>query len=94
MQNESVDDVVAGLSREGRGELARRISDELIGRNVVQGRWAFQVVEEFDDCYYATFRDLERAVRDETMEGRRHVLEAELKQARRTRDRAGHDPTP
>ena len=91
-----LDEVVAGLAEAGHPELADRVRDELIGLNVLAGRWTFQVVEEFDDGYYATFRELERLVRDETMAGRRHVFEAELKQRRRTRGRpAGHPgPTP
>jgi hypothetical protein len=39
------------------------------------------MVEEFDDGYYATFRALAAAVRDEPMLGRRHVLEAESSSA-------------
>lgn len=89
-----LDDVVDGLAATGHPGLADRVSEELIGRNVLQGRWTFQLVEEFDDGYYATFRELERAVRADTMGGRRHVLEAELKQRRRTRGRAGQEATP
>ena len=89
-----LDDVVAGLTGAGHRELADRVGDELIGLNVLPGRWTFQVVEEFDAGYYATFRELERAVREATAGGRRHVFEAELKQRRRTRGRAGHEATP
>jgi hypothetical protein len=89
-----LDDVVDGLRAAGAGELADRVSEELIGLNVLPGRWTFQVVEEFDAGYYATFRGLEQDVRDETMAGRRHVLEAELKQRRRTAGRSGHEATP
>ena len=78
-----LDDVVGGLRDQGHPELAERIGKELIGRNVLEGRWTFQVVEEFEDGYYAAWRALEREVRDTTMKGRRHVFEAELKQARR-----------
>ncbi|WP_278255253.1 NAD(P)H-binding protein [Nocardioides convexus] len=28
-----------------------------VGRNVLQGRWTFQVVEEYDDGYYAAFKE-------------------------------------
>ena len=59
--------------------------------NTLAGRWTFQIVEEFDDGYYAPFRALHDAVRDETMLGRRHVFEAELKQRRRTHGRPGHE---
>jgi hypothetical protein len=89
-----LDDVVDGLRANGFGGLADRISGELIGLNTLAGRWTFQVVEEFDDGYYATFRALAAAVREETMLGRRHVLEAEVKQARRTHGRPGHEATP
>jgi hypothetical protein len=89
-----LDDVVDGLCAAGHGALAERIREELIGLNVLAGRWTFQVVEEFDDGYYRTFRDLDRAVRDETMAGHRHVYEAELKQRRRTRGRRGHEASP
>jgi hypothetical protein len=49
------------------------------------------VVEEYDDGYYATLRDLERRVRERLVSGRRHVAEAELKEARRTPGRPGHE---
>jgi hypothetical protein len=89
-----LDDVVEGLRGTGHGKLADRVADEVLGRNVLPGRWTFQVVEDFDDGYYATFRDVEQAVRDETMAGRRHVLEAEMKQRRRSAGRPGHEATP
>ncbi len=89
-----LDDVVDGLRTAGRDDLAQQVQDELLGANVLAGRWTFQIVEEFDDGYYAKFRELEQRVRDETMQGRRHVLEAELKQRRRTAGRPGHEATP
>ncbi|MHA6785035.1 hypothetical protein ACVGOW_29185 [Pseudonocardia saturnea] len=89
-----LDEVVDGLRAEGHADLADRIGEELIGRNAIDGRWTFQIVEEFDDGYYATWRELERAVREQTMGGRRHVLEAEMKQRRRTAGRPGHEATP
>jgi len=89
-----LDDVVDGLAAAGHTELADRIRDELIGRNVVHGRWTFQLVEEFDDGYYALFRELESAVREATTGGRRHVFEAEMKERRRSHGRSGHEATP
>jgi hypothetical protein len=89
-----LDDVVEGLCAAGRDDLAQQVRDELLGLNVLAGRWTFQVVEEFDDGFYATFKDLEKRVRDKTMQGHRHVLEAEDKQRRRTHGRAGHEATP
>lgn len=51
-------------------------------------------MEEFDAGYYATFRAVERAVRDQTMAGRVHVFEAEMKQRRRTHGKPDHTATP
>lgn len=56
---------VQQLRGAGHLEQAERLTAELIGRNVLAGRWTFQVVEEFDDGYWTAFRDHERRVRDE-----------------------------
>jgi hypothetical protein len=82
------------LREAGHGDLADRIERELIGRNVLPGRWTFQIVEEYDDGYYATFKDLERVARDELAGGRRHLYEAEMKENRRTHGAPGHEATP
>lgn len=82
------------LREAGHGALADRIQEELVGRNVLHGRWTFQVVEEYDDGYYADFKRLERAARDQLVEGRRHLYEAEMKEDRRTHGRPGHERTP
>ncbi|MEV4550111.1 hypothetical protein [Nonomuraea wenchangensis] len=76
----TVAEVVKLLGGTGHDDLARRLAAELVGRDVLPGRWTFQIVEEYDDDYYATFRELEREVRDRLMAGRRHVYEAEMKQ--------------
>ena len=85
---------VEQLRKAGHAELADRIQTELIGRNVLPGRWTFQIVEEYDGGYYATFTALEKLARDELLQGRRHVLEAELKEDRRTHGRPGHEARP
>ena len=87
-------DAVDLLREAGHAELADRIETDLVGRNVLTGRWTFQVVEEFDDGYYAAFRDHERVAREALMDGKRHVYEAEMKQDRRTHGRPGHEATP
>ncbi|MFY1696942.1 MULTISPECIES: hypothetical protein [unclassified Solwaraspora] len=90
----TLDRVVQLLSDAGHHQIAERVQDELIGRNVLAGRWTFQLVEEFDDGYYAAFQEIERAARDELAGGRRHIHEAEMKQSRRTAGRPGHEATP
>lgn len=90
----TLDDAHALLRESGHQDLADRVRDELIGRNVIPGRWTFQLVEEFDDGYYATFRAVEEAARQRLAGGRRHLHEAELKERRRTRGAPGHEATP
>jgi hypothetical protein len=82
----------AGLLAEaGHHRWAERISTELVGRNVLPERWTFQVVEEYEDCYYRPCRDLEEDALAELAGGRRHLHEAELKRRRRTSGRPGHE---
>ncbi|MEV0078247.1 hypothetical protein AB0H58_17730 [Nocardia neocaledoniensis] len=78
----------------GHRELAERLATELVGRNVLPGRWTFQIVEEYDEGYYARFRELEREIRDALVDGRTHLYEAEMKEDRRTHGRPGHEATP
>ena len=78
----------------GHAELAEQVSTELVGRNVIEGRWTFQMVEEYDDGYYATFKRLEALARDDLAGGRRHLFEAEMKEDRRTHGRRHHEAVP
>ena len=87
-------EAVDQLRQCGHDELAALLEREVVGRNVLDGRWTFQVIEEFDDLYYEPIRAAERRVRDELVAGRRHVFEAEMKEARRTRGRTGHERRP
>lgn len=82
------------LRKAGHIELADRIDRELVGRNVLPGRWSFQIVEEYDDDYFATFRRLEAEARQELAGGRRHVYEASMKEDRRTNGLPGHEKEP
>ncbi|WP_036518315.1 MULTISPECIES: hypothetical protein [unclassified Nocardioides] len=85
---------VEQLREAGHAELADKIDRELVGRNVLQGRWTFQVVEEYDDGYYATFKRLDREAREALVEGKRHLYEAEMKEDRRSNGRPGHERKP
>ena len=85
---------VDALREAGHADLADRLQTDLVGRNVLHGRWTFQVVEEYDDGYYATFRDLERRAREELVGGRRHLFEAEMKEDRRTHGDPAHTARP
>jgi hypothetical protein len=90
----ALDEAVRLLDAAGHADLAERVRTELIGRNVLPGRWTFQIVEEYDDGYYAVFRELERAAREKLAGGVRHIHEAELKARRRTPGEPGHEPAP
>ena len=84
----------AELLREaGHEEFARRLEEELMGRNVLDGRWTFQIVEEFDDTYYEFFRAIERESRELTG-GVRHLYEARLKEQRRSKGHPEHSQDP
>ena len=85
---------VTALREAGHCDIADRIDRELVGRNVVDGRWTFQIVEDYDDNYWSLFRDLERAARDELAGGVRHLHEARMKEQRRTHGRPAHDADP
>ena len=89
-----LDEVCDGLRGAGHDAVAERLQTEVMGHNVLQGRWTFQVVEEFDDTYWSLFREHERRVREELQGGARHVFEAEMKQRRRSHGRAGHEAEP
>jgi hypothetical protein len=82
------------LEAAGHATLSEQVRTELVGRNVLDGRWTFQIVEEFERTYYDAFRGGEQQVRDELLEGRRHVFEAEMKERRRTRGLAQHEGRP
>jgi hypothetical protein len=89
-----LDEAVEALRSCGQDAWADRLVDEVVGRNVLDGRWTFQVVEEFDDGYYGDIRRYERDVRDGLVGGERHLFEAQLKARRRSDGRAGHEAGP
>lgn len=89
-----VGDAADLLEGAGHAELARELREDVIGRNVLTGRWTFQIVEEFDETYYRPVAAMDQHVRDALMGGRRHVFEAELKERRRTHGRPGHEALP
>jgi hypothetical protein len=89
-----LDEAVRLFRDAGHPKLAARIETELVGRNVIADRWTFQIVEDFDDGYYALFKELDQTARDQLVQGRRHLYEAEMKECRRTHGRPGHEASP
>jgi hypothetical protein len=87
-------EAVQQLRAAGHSALADRIDEELIGRNVLEGRWTFQIVEDFDSGYYADFQRFESESREALAQGKRHLFEAEMKEQRRTQGRRHHEAQP
>jgi hypothetical protein len=87
-------DAVELLRKAGRTALADDLDRDLVGRNVIADRWTFQIVEDYDAHYWATFRGLDARARDELADGDRHVHEARMKQRERTRGHPRHEAGP
>ena len=76
------------------GDDAQQLRRDVVGRNVLDGRWTFQIVEEFDDLFYRPIRDALSALEHQHLDGQRHVYESELKDRRRSAGRRGHERRP
>lgn len=83
-------DAAEQLREVGHTAIADRLEREIVGRNVLPGRWTFQIMEEYDDTYWSVVRAAEESVRDELVAGRRHLAEARLKEERRTHGHPDH----
>lgn len=82
------------LAEAGHTDWAQRIDDALVGRNVIQGRWTFQIVEEYDATYWNEVRATVREAERDLVGGSQHVYESEMKERRRTRGRRHHEQRP
>ena len=87
-------DAAAAFRAAGFDQAGEAVQREIVGRNILDGRWTFQILEEFEEHYYEPVRALERQLRDDLMEGKRHVVEAELKEERRTSGHPDHASRP
>ncbi|MDX3098358.1 hypothetical protein PV703_03275 [Streptomyces sp. ME01-24h] len=79
-----LDRAVRLLREAGHASHADAVERGILGRDVIPGHWTFQIVEAYNRTYYRPFADLERRLVEELAQGRDHLYEAELKQARRT----------
>lgn len=82
------------LRAAGHDSIADRLDRTVLGANPLPGMWSFQMVEAFDDGFYAAVIDGDARARNELVEGRRHVFEAEMKALRRSPGEPGHEATP
>jgi hypothetical protein len=90
----TLEEATAMVRDAGHTELADALDEQALGQNPLPGMWSFQMVEEFDDGFYARTKGLHQRALDELVQGRRHVFEAEMKELRRSRGREGHEATP
>ncbi|MET8585241.1 hypothetical protein ABZX39_30820 [Streptomyces collinus] len=89
-----LDRAVRLLREAGHPEWADKVQTEILGRNIIPGHWTFQIVEAYEHTYYRPFQELERAAVDELAQGRDHLYEAEMKEARRTVGHPDHTARP
>ena len=82
------------LESAGLSDDAARLRQEIVGRNVLDGRWSFQIVDEFDDLYNSPARHEVRRLEQLHLNGRRHAYEASLKEQRRTHGHPAHTSRP
>jgi hypothetical protein len=90
----TLEEATAMIRDAGHADLADALDTDVLGRNPLPGMWSFQMVEAFDDGFYAEAKGIQQRAIDELMDGRRHVFEAEMKELRRTRGRDGHEAKP
>jgi hypothetical protein len=90
----TLEEATAMVRDAGHDDIADSLDRRVLGRNPLPGMWSFQMVEAFDDGFYAEAKGIQQRAIDELMDGRRHVFEAEMKELRRTRGREGHEATP
>jgi hypothetical protein len=88
-----LDDAVRLLRKAGHHTHADRVEREILGRNVIPGHWTFQIIEDYNATYYRPFQDLEKSIRDELVEGKDHLYEAEMKETRRSKRHPDHTAT-
>jgi hypothetical protein len=77
-----------------RGDLGAALDEHIIGRNVLEGRWTFQIVEEYDATYWSAVRSFADHARLELAGGALHVHESSMKDRRRTDGRRHHERRP
>ncbi len=75
----ALQDALRELREAGHRELADDIDTALVGRDVIDGRWTFQLVEAYDSGYFEVFRAAEARARQVCGDAEPHIYEAEMK---------------
>jgi hypothetical protein len=72
------------LADQGHGADAASLWRNVVGRDVLEGRWTYQIVEGFDDDYYNAARSEVVRLEQCLVDSRRHAHEQLMRQRRRT----------
>ncbi len=80
-------EALAALHSAGHHRVADTVDSVMTGRNVSDGRWTFELVEDYEANYLTPFRAAEQAARA-TLDAPLHLAEAEMK-AREQQPRNG-----
>ena len=79
----TLQEAVSMLHAAGHTAIADRIDNGLVGRNVVDDFWTYELVERYDDQYWSVFRAFEAEAREQ-LAGERHGFEARMKRTEQT----------
>jgi hypothetical protein len=71
------------LAQAGHREEAASLWRTVVGRDVLEGRWTFEIVERFDDDYYDAAHSEIARLEQRLVGARRHVHEQALRDRRR-----------
>lgn len=82
------------LRAAGHHDEAELIERDVMGRNVLEGRWTFQMIDEAEELFFRPVGTVEQEIRSRLLQGRRHVLEAEMKVRKLTAGAEGQRPWP
>jgi hypothetical protein len=82
------------LKAAGLDDSSEELKSELVGRNVLDGRWTFQIVDEFNELYHQPAAAMVRGLEVAYLDGQRHVYERHMKEDRRTHGKPGHEALP
>jgi hypothetical protein len=68
-------DAESALREQGYEEFADEIRDDHLPRGVLEDRWTYDLLEEYEEDFLSPYEEFEDEVRDEIADGVRHVKE-------------------
>lgn len=83
---ERLDSAESKLREAGHEAFADRLRDDHLPAGAVGDRWTYELVEAFEQGFYADVTEFEAEIRDRLADGERHVTEQ--RHQRRWRERA------